>query len=470
MRQKDTIDVLNSVLAVLLDAFAVMAGILAATWIRFDSGWVAVPRGRPADLYRLYGIGGFAAIIVFLLVFRALGLFARPQTGSFVNKIPRIVKGIVIGELLSTVLAFAVQNEIEFSRGVILITFFTAAPFVLIERYVLFRIEWNLARHSPKTNNVLILGTDSVAAHLKHSLEREPTLRARIAGFVRTDLSEPEDEIPRDMILGTVEELGSVISEHRVDQVILVNSSPGREKIVDIILMCERNLIAFNMVPDLFRVMTSTMDVQSLNDIPLLGLSRWPLDYFWNRLLKRAEDITGSAVGLLLAGPVIALAAVAVKAVSPGPVFYKQERCGEGGKTFTLYKLRTMPVDAEADTGPVWTVENDPRRTRLGALLRRLNLDELPQLWNVLKGEMSLVGPRPERPHFVEQFKENIMHYMQRHVSKPGMTGWAQINGLRGNTSISERLKYDLYYLENWSLAFDFKILLRTFFANRNAY
>jgi lipopolysaccharide/colanic/teichoic acid biosynthesis glycosyltransferase len=159
-----------------------------------------------------------------------------------------------------------------------------------------------------------------------------------------------------------------------------------------------------------------------------------------------------------------------IRRESPGPVFFRQIRCGESGRRFTIYKLRTMRVDAEEETGPVWTSENDPRRTRIGAFLRRHNLDELPQFWNVLKGEMSLVGPRPERPHFVEQFKEDISRYMWRHVSKPGMTGWAQVNGLRGNTSIRERIKYDLYYLENWSLAFDFKILLRTFFSRRNAY
>ncbi len=157
-------------------------------------------------------------------------------------------------------------------------------------------------------------------------------------------------------------------------------------------------------------------------------------------------------------------------AILPGPVFYRQERCGEHSKKFILFKLRTMPVDAEAESGPVMTAEDDPRRTRSGAFLRRWNLDELPQLWNVLIGDMALVGPRPERPHFVEQFKEEIGRYMSRHVSKPGITGWAQVNGLRGNTSIEERIKYDLYYLENWSLAFDFKILLQTILSRENAY
>jgi exopolysaccharide biosynthesis polyprenyl glycosylphosphotransferase len=212
------------------------------------------------------------------------------------------------------------------------------------------------------------------------------------------------------------------------------------------------------------------MDVQSLEDIPLLGISRWPLDRFWNRMLKRMEDVAGAVVGLVITAPIMAVAAVLIRMDSPGPVFYRQERCGEGGRLFGLYKLRTMQQDAESSSGPVFTVENDPRRTRVGAILRHWNIDELPQFWNVLNGDMSLVGPRPERPHFVEQFREEISRYMWRHVSKPGLTGWAQVNGLRGNTSIQERIKYDLYYLENWSLTFDFKILAKTLFARQNAY
>ena len=233
---------------------------------------------------------------------------------------------------------------------------------------------------------------------------------------------------------------------------------------------CERRLADFHMVPDMFSLLTSRVDVQTLDGIPLLGVSRWPLDFFWNRAVKRLADLAGSLVGLLLFAPVMALAALAIRLTSPGPVFYMQERCGEKGQVFRIWKLRTMKVDAESESGPVWTVENDPRRTRVGGFLRRWNIDELPQFWNVLAGDMSLVGPRPERPHFVEQFKEDIQRYMQRHAHKPGMTGWAQVNGLRGNTSIHDRIKYDLFYLENWSLALDFKIILRTLVSTRNAY
>jgi exopolysaccharide biosynthesis polyprenyl glycosylphosphotransferase len=212
------------------------------------------------------------------------------------------------------------------------------------------------------------------------------------------------------------------------------------------------------------------VDVVSFDGVPLVGIRHIPLHYPWNRFVKRCSDLVGSAAGLILSSPAVALAAIAIKLDSKGPVFYSQERCGEDGTCFRLYKLRTMAEDAEKDTGPVWATENDPRCTRVGAVLRKYNLDELPQLYNVLRGDMSLVGPRPERPHFVSRFTEDMPKYMIRHAVKSGITGWAQVNGLRGDTNIKARLRYDMYYLENWSILFDLKIILMTLFARRNAY
>jgi len=470
MQRRDVSDTLLSALAVAVDAVAIFGGFLLATWLRFDSGAFDITIPPPANLYHLYGVGAAVATAVMLLVFRSHALFVRPQTGTFVDKIPRLVRATGIGIVCTTVMAFAMQNEADFARLVIGLSFFNVTVLVLLERYLLFRIEWNLARHSHAKRNVLILGTDHVALHVTRTLKDEPMLRAQVIGFLRTGMETPDSGIAREMLRGTLDDLKSSIRELDVHEVILTDPSIPHDRIVQILLLCEQHLVRFKMVPDLFRIMTASMDVQSLNDIPLLGISAWPLDSLWNRLMKRGEDIIGATVGLVLSLPVIAVAAVLIKRSSPGPVFYRQERCGEGGGTFTLLKLRTMPVDAEAKTGPVWTVENDARRTRVGECLRSCNLDELPQFWNVLKGEMTLVGPRPERPHFVEQFKETIGNYMSRHAYKPGMTGWAQVNGLRGNTDLKERVKYDLYYLENWSLAFDFKILLKTAFARKNAY
>ncbi|MDA0991285.1 MAG: sugar transferase, partial [Verrucomicrobia bacterium] len=418
----------------------------------------------------------FAAVatVAYLFVLHNRELYVRPQIGSFVNKIPRLIKAVAMGLLLSVVLAFAFQNELqndtEISRLVLGISFFTVAFLLLLQRYIMYRIEWNLARHSRIRNRVLILGTNSVAAHLSRTLQRETMLRSEIVGYLSTDTSSADPEVPADQVLGALDHLEATIERLKPNQIILTGFELGHRRILELMLLSERHLITFNVVPDLFRLMTSTMDVQSLDDIPLLGVSPWPLEYFWNRLLKRIEDVLGATIGLLLSAPVIGIMAILIKRSSPGSVFYIQERCGENGKTFNLYKLRTMVDNAEAMTGPVFASENDSRRTGLGTFLRRTNIDELPQFWNVLRGDMSLVGPRPERPHFVEQFKADIGRYMWRHVTRPGLTGWAQVNGLRGDTSIEERVKYDLYYLENWSLALDFKILLKTLTARQNAY
>jgi exopolysaccharide biosynthesis polyprenyl glycosylphosphotransferase len=470
MRKRDATDVLLSLAAAVTDAGAVFGGFLWATWLRFDAGLIPLRHGRPPQLYALYSIGAAFATCLVLLVFRSQGLFVRPQTGSFSGKIPRMVKSVGIGILLTTVLAFAVKNEAEFSSVAIGLSALTVGFLVLLERYLLFRVEWNVARHSRRRNRVLVVGTDSVAARLRRTLRREPMLWSEVVGFLRADGAEIDPDIRPEDVKGDLTSVADVIAREKIDQMIVTHSGIGHTRIVDLILLCERNLIAFNMVPDLFRVMTSSMDVQLVDDIPLLGLRRWPLDYFWHRVAKRIEDVVGAAVGLLVAAPIVGVAAVIIRRTSPGPALFRQERCGEGGEVFTLYKLRTMTVDAEAWTGPVFASEGDPRRTAVGAFLRRYNLDELPQLWNVLRGDMSLVGPRPERPHFVEKFREDVARYMWRHLCKPGVTGWAQVNGLRGNTSIEERIKYDLYYLENWSLAFDFKILVRTLFARQNAY
>lgn len=470
MRRKDTFDVVNSMVAIAADAIAVFGGLVLATVVRFDSGWFALLYGRPDGLYAMYIPGAAIATIIFIFVFRAHGLYIRPQTGTFINKIPRLLKAVGAGVFITAVIAFAVKNEVDFSRLVIGLSVFTVSLVTVFERWIMFRLEWNMARHSGKINRVLILGSDSVALHIKRTIESEPMLRSKVEGFLRVDLEKADENIDQLDILGTFEDLEAMLDAGKIDQVILSGAKIGNDQIVNIILKCEKNLVEFNMVPDLFRILTSSMDVQSLNDIPMLGIGKWPLDNFWNRTCKRIEDVLGAVAGLLLASPVVLVAGILVKRESPGPMFYAQERCGEDGQTFKIIKLRTMREDAEKDTGPVFTAENDPRRTKIGGVLRRYNIDELPQLWNVLRGDMSLVGPRPERPHFVEQFKVDVGRYMSRHVSKPGMTGWAQVNGLRGNTSIQERVKYDLYYLENWSLALDFKIILRTFFTNKNAY
>lgn len=469
MYRRDTFSMVCAALAIVADAAAIYAGFMWAVWLRFFSGWIPLQEALPPLLLYVQGAG--IATLLFIFIFAALGLYKRPQAGTFGDKLPRLIRAVLWGIGLTMMLAFAMRTDPPFSRLVTGLAFFTVLLIVLIERYVLFRLEMHWSRQRSVKNWITILGTGPNAVLLRQEIETDPRLRAQVIGFFKLSADEtPEPEIQPEMILGTLNDLDAHIVEKRTNHVILSAMQISHEEMVAIILKCEQALIEFQLVPDLFRILTSRVDVQTVGGLPLLGLGRWPLDYAFNRWLKRLEDIAGALAGLLISAPIIALLAWQVKKSSPGPIFYRQKRCGESGHPFTIYKLRTMPVDAEHGSGPVWAQPEDPRRTPVGAFMRKYNLDELPQFWNVLIGDMSLVGPRPERPHFVDQFKEDIGNYMWRHIYKPGMTGWAQINGLRGNTSIEERIKYDLYYLENWSLSFDLKILIKTFLSWENAY
>ncbi|HMP76911.1 MAG TPA: undecaprenyl-phosphate glucose phosphotransferase [Kiritimatiellia bacterium] len=469
MQSRDSFDAKTSLAAMAADALAIFWGFLLAVWIRFDSGWIEVTRGLPPRGMYLYA--ACVVTILFLFIFRSLGLYERPQYGHFIDKIPRLVRACSLGVLLAMALAFVIQIDPPFSRIATAIALLTVTVLVVLERNILFACERHWAKYQAAKRRVVLLGAGPLAVQLRSKLEGEPRRRCRVAACLPLPDETPDPELPAALTGRSLDELERLLETEGADAVVLTRPSAlAHEKLVEIMLHCERSLANFLMVPDLFRLLTSKVDMQNVDEIPLLGIGKWPLDHFWNRLLKRLEDIAGALVGLLISIPIVAVAAIAIKRSSPGPIFYKQERCGEKGRVFNLYKLRTMQADAEAKTGPVWTSPDDPRRTAVGAFLRQHNLDELPQFWNVLKGEMSLVGPRPERPHFVEQFKDDISRYMWRHVHKPGMTGWAQVNGYRGQTDLRKRIELDLWYLENWSLALDFKILTRTLFARKNAY
>lgn len=474
---RDNFDAFCSILAGLADAGAAFLGVLLAVWIRFDSGLVPLYHREILPPRVMYVAAALVLAPLLVLIFRQIGLYIRPQLGPFGDKLPRVVRGVSVTLATALALSFVVRplNWPPYSRTVALIAFFTVLLLVLLERFILFRSELHWARRTAPIRRVLIIGVGDLAARLRRALEREPRLRSRLAGYLLP--ADPGERgitlstaITPKLVKGHIGELEKVMTDEQIDEIILADTSVSRPRLTQILFHCERNLVPFWMVPDLYGVLTSRVRVNHISDIPLLGMATWPLDAFWNRVLKRLEDLAGALVGLLLSLPVFLVAAPLIKRSSPGPVFYRQIRCGIAGKPFTILKLRTMPLDAEQETGPVWATPDDPRRTRVGQFLRRWNLDELPQFWNVLMGDMSLVGPRPERPHFVEQFKDDVGHYMTRHVSRPGMTGWAQVNGLRGDTSIEDRVQHDLFYLENWSLSFDLKILLQTFFNRQNAY
>ena len=249
----------------------------------------------------------------------------------------------------------------------------------------------------------------------------------------------------------------------------LADTSSAQDEIVALANLCEKMMAQFKVIPSYFQILVSGLHLETVSGIPILGVASLPLDQTLNIVFKCAVDIIGSVVGLLLSVPLIAIFGAIVYAESPGPILYRQRRMRRNGREFFIYKIRSMKLDAEMAGKVGWTTKNDPRRLRIGGFMRKFNIDEVPQFWNVLRGEMSLVGPRPERPELIRNFKEEIPHYNARHHVKPGITGWAQVRGFRGDTDLGERIKCDLWYLENWSVLLDFHIMLLTFINRDNA-
>ncbi|PJF34467.1 MAG: undecaprenyl-phosphate glucose phosphotransferase, partial [Candidatus Thermofonsia Clade 1 bacterium] len=306
-------------------------------------------------------------------------------------------------------------------------------------------------------DRALIVGSGEAAQSIIQHIQNNPQLGYRIVGVVNGQAEKHVAEMP---VIGTTSDLSELIDLYHIDEVIIAQPELQRQELVSLVASCQRGQVSIKIYPDLFSYMAGGMSVDDLGGLPLLSVRDIALRG-WKLSLKRGLDIFGAAIGLIFLSPFMLLTALLIKRESPGPVFFVQERMGLDGRPFPMLKFRSMRVDAEKN-GPGWTKENDPRVTRIGRWMRRNNWDEIPNLINVLLGHMSLVGPRPEQPHFVQQFRERIPRYMERHREKAGVTGWAQVNGLRGDTSIEERLKYDLWYVENWSFWLDVKIILRT--------
>ena len=315
-----------------------------------------------------------------------------------------------------------------------------------------------------------MVGDGSQADFLIERLKELKPIGIHLSGSI--SLAEQSSENPDSKFLGRLEELPQIIQQQRIDQVFISLSLKEQHRLEELKDLLSEQWVDVRIVPDLGSFRTLHTDIESFAGMPLVTLVQSPMTG-WNQVLKRLLDLAGAILALILFSPLMLLIAFLVKITSPGPILYRQQRMGLDGKTFFTLKFRSMRQDAEKQTGAVWATENDTRRTTLGVYLRRFNLDELPQLFNVLNGEMSLVGPRPERPVLIEEFKSKIPNYMLRHKVKAGITGWAQINGWRGNTSLEKRIEHDLYYIERWSVWLDLKILLLTVFkgfVDPNAY
>ena len=446
----------------------VLAGCWLGAWALRSSGWPAGANGEGPPLSEYLGV------LLLVPAFWALS-FHWLKLDRFERRPNPAAEGWEIVKatgLLTVCLVSAgwLLFHLALSR-VFVAAFFLCACFALAAARSAFRWALGRARTGGRHSRaVLVVGTGRLARAVQGRLAAHPELGLRLVGHVSELPGEVGDVVGESAVVGHLDELDTLVARHRVGEVFVAQGEVPARKVEALVATLSERLIDVDLVSDLYERALLGCPVEDFDGLPLLSVSASPLAG-WGGVAKRGVDVLLAAVGLVVGAPLMAAIALGVRLGSPGPVFYRQERMGLDGRSFTIFKFRTMRADAENGSA-VWSSRNDPRCTRLGTLLRRLSLDELPQLWNVLRGQMSLVGPRPERPVFVEQFRRSLPLYMLRHRVKAGLTGWAQVHSLRGDSSVEDRLEYDLFYIKNWSLGLDLKILwltLRGGFLNRNA-
>jgi len=449
-------------LTVLLDAIAIELAFLFSYWLRSLSGVFDYLGfvGEEAPPIEGYLLGSLFIVPVWLLLFNARKMYSTRRNVSLSEELINIVKVASLGMLIVMSAAFF-YRDFSYSRIVFGLLWVTSITFIFLGRATLQAFERSLYRKGRHLQNTIIIGSDALANEVYARLHGHTSFGFRVIGYFADTPSADGSGLARTPYLGTVPDAAAFIASHRIELVFIALRSKDHPQLFELISECEGVNVEFMMVPDVLEILTSQVKVKDLEGIPFLRIKGIALT-IWGRIMKRALDIAVSIVLLVGLLPLWLTIILLIKLGSKGSIFFRQERVGLDGRAFSMYKFRSMRVGAEAATGPIWAKEHDSRRTTVGIFLRKTSLDEIPQLYNVLKGEMSLVGPRPERPYFVEQFKHLVPKYLDRHRVKTGMTGWAQVNGLRGDTSLGERIKYDLYYIENWSFGFDIRILLRT--------
>ena len=404
-------------------------------------------------------------IVIVILFFYFSRLYHQRRVFARFDQLRSIVGTITLSALLTNGLQeLLFRNtifDVSYPRSLFFYSWFFSVLMVALGREAYRRIEVALRRRGIGCDNLLIVGAGKVARDMLTRIRSNPDLGYVIVGVV-TPPTEHQGKMLGVPNLGGFADLPRLIDEYHVGQIIIALPEAKRSELADLVTQCQRGQVDIKIYPDIFAYMAGDLNVDDLGGTPLLTVRDIALRG-WKLSLKRALDLFGAVFGLIFLSPFMLLTALLIRWESPGPAFYTQIRMGLDGRPFPLIKFRSMRVDAEKD-GPGWTKENDSRVTRIGAFIRKINWDEIPQLINVLLGHMSLVGPRPERPVYVMEFREQIPRYMERHREKAGMTGWAQIHGLRGDTSIAERTAYDLWYVENWSLWLDIKIIFRTIY------
>ena len=453
------------------DVACVCAGVILGFWVRFFSGLPNEMNYETFILglhdYSLLMIEG-AGVMAALLISR--GAYDLNKLVRFREASREVVYSVAIWLVGFLSLALILKLNPPVSRLFVFFAGLASMALLLAWRYAFTRYIRTDSVANVLRQRVLIVGWNAHATQLADAISADPAPQFELTGCV-TSHKGSFDEPPPPGIgrLGSMEAIEHIIQNKNIDIVVSVDMDPRTGDMMELSTICERHMVQFKIVPSFFRVLLTGLKIESVDGVPVLGMGRLPLQQPLNRAAKRLADLVGGIAGLIMTAPLIAVFAYLVYRESPGPVFYTQVRTGRDGRLFRIVKIRSMRLDSET-SGVGWTTENDPRRLKIGSLMRKLNIDELPQFWNVIKGEMSLVGPRPERPELIRQFRDTIPHYNARHFVKPGITGWAQVNGFRGNTDLTKRILHDLYYMERWSLWLDFLILARTLRASKNAY
>jgi exopolysaccharide biosynthesis polyprenyl glycosylphosphotransferase len=451
------------------DAVVAVAMLFLAFWVRFVSPvsqWVLADEMVTLPSYLGQIALGVTLMMALLINFRT---YHPGRLLTFCSLAGSMVKATATWVIVFMGISLVLKFQPGISRLYTLVGFGLATIGLLTWRVYFNRYLWKESVARRLRERVLIIGWTNESERMVQLLSRGSRCPYEIAGAV-----EPPDGFgdrsPGSHIamLGYYHEIRDLIQQHDIDAVLVSDLNLSRTELTDLAVICEKELADFKIVPNCFQILLSGLHLESMNGVPVLGVSHLPLHSAFNQYLKRLVDLIGGGFGLLMALPVIGAFGLMVRLESKGPVFYRQVRVGRDGKLFYIWKIRSMRLDSEKN-GIGWTVKGDPRLLKIGVFMRKWNIDEIPQFWNVMKGEMSLVGPRPERPELIHDFKEEIPHYNARHSVKPGITGWAQVNGLRGDTDLVERIKCDLYYIENWKFLWDFQIMVLTFFKRDNA-
>ena len=412
-----------------------------------------------------------SSLILLLLLYSFFGFYTpkRYQRGS--KELVNLVKANLIGLGLSAfvITVWQIQN---FPRSLYLLFYLFNFIFGLLSRYIIRRILKTNRKKGRNIKHTVFIGFSTSAAAYIDRIKSNPQWGLKVHGIF-DDLVSDNFEYRGIKKIGTLSDLAAYLEKTSLDEVAITLNLNEYHKLEQIVAICEKSGVHTKFVPDYYNFISTNPYTEDLDGLPVINIRNVPLTNTMNKLIKRLIDIIGSIIALILFSPIMLIVAILVKKSSPGPIIFAQERIGLGNKPFKMYKFRSMGVQDPKKEAKEWTTKNDVRVTPVGRVIRKTSLDELPQFWNVLKGDMSLIGPRPERPLFVEKFKEEIPRYMIKHQVRPGITGWAQVNGFRGDTSIRSRIEHDLYYIENWSLGLDIKILFLTFFkgfVNKNAY